>query len=63
MKYRIEFELPDNDTVLEEIKTAFVTWSVWGYTGYTIAKPVRNEAPNRGKNFVTHKETGQDEND
>ena len=33
MKYTIEFELPDNDTVLEEIKTASVEWSVWGYSG------------------------------
>lgn len=40
MKYIIEFELPDNDTVKEGIKTAYVAWSVWGYSGFTHAKPV-----------------------
>lgn len=41
MKYMIEFELPDNDTVLNEIKTADVRWQVWGYSGYTRAKPAQ----------------------
>lgn len=38
MRYKIEFELPDNDTVLKEIKHASVGWQIWGYSG--IAKPV-----------------------
>ncbi len=45
MKYRIEFELPDNDTVLRNIKTADVGWAVWGYNGYTKAKPVQEWIP------------------
>ena len=49
MKYMIEFDLPDNDTVLREIKTAYVAWGVWGYGGYTKAKPVQRRIP-WGKN-------------
>lgn len=45
MKYRIEFELPDNDTVLRNIKTADVGWAIWGYNGYTKAKPVQEWIP------------------
>jgi hypothetical protein len=45
MKYMIEFELPDNDTVLREIKTADVAWGIWGYRGYTKAKPVQRWIP------------------
>ena len=41
MKYMIEFELPDNETVLEKIKYSFVKWELWGYTGYCIAKPIK----------------------
>ena len=41
VKYKIEFELPDNETVLKEIKTSPVKWEVWGYTGYCIAKPIK----------------------
>ena len=41
VKYKIEFELPDNETVLKEIKTSPVKWAVWGYTGYCIAKPIK----------------------
>lgn len=43
MKYTIEFELPDNETVLNEIATASVAWSVWGYSG--TAKPERRWIP------------------
>ena len=43
MKYKIEFELPDNETVLKEIKTSPVKWAVWGYTGYCIAKPIKKQ--------------------
>lgn len=43
MKYTIEIELPDNDTVLTEIKTARVEWAVWGYSGNAIAKPKQPE--------------------
>ena len=45
MKYMIEFNLPDNDTVLREIKTADVAWGIWGYRGYTKAKPVQKWIP------------------
>ena len=43
MKYVIEFDLPDNDTVLNNIKTAWVGWNVWGYSGITHAKPKQPE--------------------
>lgn len=39
MKYTIDFELPDNDTVLKNIKSTFVEWTVWGFSGYCKAKP------------------------
>ena len=41
----IEFDLPDNDTVLREIKTADVAWGIWGYSGCTKAKPVQRWIP------------------
>ena len=44
MKYTIEFELPDNDTVVEGMKTRYVQWSVWGYTGLAIATPKKKES-------------------
>ena len=40
MIYTIEFELPDNETVIKNIKTARVSWGVWGYSGVTHAQPV-----------------------
>lgn len=43
MKYVIEFDLPDNDTVLNNIKTAWVGWNVWGYSGCAHAKPKQPE--------------------
>ena len=43
MKYVIEFDLPDNDTVLNNIKTAWVGWNVWGYSGTAHAKPKQPE--------------------
>ena len=43
MKYIIEFELPDNETVLKEIKTDKVNWSIWGYSGQAKAKPILKE--------------------
>lgn len=45
MKYYIEFELPDNDVVLEGIEHEWVRWGVWGYSGYAYAKPVAYEKP------------------
>lgn len=45
MKYMIEFDLPDNDTVLREIKTADVAWGIWGYSGCTKAKPAQRWIP------------------
>lgn len=43
MKYTIDFELPDNETVLKEIKTNRVNWSIWGYNGQAKAKPILKE--------------------
>lgn len=40
MKYTIEFELPDNQTIEDEIQGAYVSWAVWGHAGITKAKPV-----------------------
>lgn len=61
MKYMIEFELPDNDTVRNEIETADVAWGIWGYRGCTKAKPVQrwipcaeNEPPKRG-NYLLYR--------
>ena len=39
MKYKIEFELPDNETVLKNIGHSYVEWRVWGYSGLAIAEP------------------------
>ena len=39
MKYKIEFELPDNETVLKGIKTSYVQWGIWGYSGMATATP------------------------
>ena len=39
MRYTIEFDLPDNDTVLNGIKSDYVHWSIWGYEGYEKAQP------------------------
>lgn len=41
MKYKIEFDFPDNEIVITEIKTEPVKWSVWGYSGYALATPVK----------------------
>ena len=43
MKYKIEFDLPDNDTVMKNIKTANVYWGIWGYCGYAKPVPIRRE--------------------
>lgn len=40
MKYMIEFELPDNEIILQEIKNEYVKWAVWGYSGLSRAIPV-----------------------
>lgn len=39
MKYTIEIELPDNPTVLKEIKYCPVHWQIWGFSGDAKAKP------------------------
>ena len=39
MRYTIEFELPDNETVRENIKHDGVSWAIWGYSGSAKAKP------------------------
>ena len=45
MKYAIEFDLPDNKTIEEELK--YVSWSIWGYSGIAKAKSV--EGPKKGR--------------
>lgn len=57
MKYIIEFELPDNETVLKEIKTDKVNWSIWGYSGQAKAQPILKEqesksTPTAGTNKI-----------
>ena len=39
MKYTIEFEIPDNETMLEIMKWDKVTWSICGYGGRAKPKP------------------------
>lgn len=56
MKYIIEFELPDNETVLKEIKTDRVNWSIWGYSGQAKAKPILIEQ--EAKRPVVRKKNG-----
>lgn len=54
MKYKIEFELPDNETVLSEIKTAFVEWAIWGYSGLARAKPVKEKKKTKAEREDAH---------
>ena len=54
MKYVIEFDLPDNETVCREIKTEPIKWAVWGYSGYAFAKPVRIKAPRKGQSLCSY---------
>lgn len=42
MKYTIEFELPDNDTILNE-RIIMVDWAYAGYSGRCRAKPKTKE--------------------
>jgi len=61
MKYVIEFDLPDNDTVMNNIKTAWVGWTVWGYSGIAHAKPKQPEhkkGTDSGCTFLTCKHGG-----
>ena len=58
MKYVIEFDLPDNDTVLNNIKTAWVGWNVWGYSGIAHAKPKQPERK-KGKWILVTDNNGQ----
>ena len=39
MKYIIEIDLPDNETIKRVISKCPVHWQIWGYCGDTIAKP------------------------
>lgn len=43
MKYAIEFDLPNNKTIENELPGAYVSWSIWGYAGVAKAKPVPSE--------------------
>ena len=47
MKYTIEFELPNNKTIEDELQGSYVSWSIWGYAGVAKAKPV--EEPKKGR--------------
>ena len=40
MKYRIEFELPDNEVVIDDIKVTPIDWAYHGYSGRAKATPV-----------------------
>lgn len=40
MKYTIEFELPNNKTIEDELQGPYVSWVVWGHAGVAKAKPV-----------------------
>ena len=51
MKYTIEIEIPDNETMLEEMKTASVHWQICGYSGDARAKPKEDEEKARLKNM------------
>ena len=44
MKYRIEFELPDNEEIQRKIDFTYVNWSVWGFSGIAKAKPIEDES-------------------
>lgn len=56
MKYKIEFELPDNETVLSEIKTDFVEWAFYGYSGLARAKPVKEKKKTKAEREAIHHE-------
>ena len=48
MKYTIEFELPDNDTILNE-RIIMVEWAYSGYSGICHAKPkTKDPKPENG---------------
>lgn len=50
MKYTIEIDLPDNETVKRQIKYCPVHWQIWGYCGDTIAKPKQRTQPDTPQN-------------
>ena len=43
MRYKIEFDLPDSKTVLENIDSTYAFWSVWTWGGYARVVPVDAE--------------------
>ena len=43
MKYTIEFELPNNITIEDELQGIYVSWAVWGHGGVAKAKPVEEQ--------------------
>lgn len=53
MKYSIEFELPNNKTIEDELQGSYVSWSIWGYSGIAKAKPVAE--PKKGR-WIIHGE-------
>jgi len=63
MKYKIEFDLPDNETVLKDIKAEPIWWAVWGYSGYAFAKPVKIKAPQKGQSPRSYLKEGDYENE
>lgn len=49
-RYKIEFELPDNETVINEIIGQDVYWMVWGFGGHAKAERATDVRENvRGK--------------
>lgn len=57
MKCIIEFELPDNDTVLKDIKVEPVHWAYHGYSGYCKAK--QKVKRKKGKWIVEYQPNGK----
>lgn len=53
MKYTIEFELPDNDTILNE-RIIMVEWAYAGYRGICRAKP-KTKYPKQEKGVMPMK--------
>lgn len=43
MRYKIDFELPDNETIQKEIKKTLVQWNFHGYSGTCFAEPEPEE--------------------
>ena len=54
MRYIIEIDLPDNETIKRVIDKCPVYWQIWGYYGDTIATPI----PEACKSCSNHPSNG-----